>query len=54
MKLTLYITLSGIWPHGFRYSPQLLKSVIDDVGWYMGVLHDGENHEDDNRLQTSK
>jgi len=48
MKPTLLITLSGIWPHEFRYSPQLLKSVIDDVGRYLGVLHDGENYEDDN------
>jgi hypothetical protein len=54
MKPTLHITISGIWPHEFRYSPQLFKPVIDDVGGYLGVLHDGENYEDDNRLQTCK
>jgi hypothetical protein len=48
MKPTLHISLSGIWPHEFRYSPQLLKPVIDDVGRYLGVFHDGENYEDDN------
>jgi hypothetical protein len=46
--LPLYIThyiinkffFSGIWPHKFRHVPQLLKPIIDDVGWYLGILHD--------------
>jgi hypothetical protein len=48
MKHTHHITFSGIWPHEFRYSPQLLKPVVNDVGRYLGVLHDRENYEDDN------
>lgn len=48
IKHTCHITFSGIWPYEFRYSPQLLKQVINDVGRHLGVLHDRENHEGDN------
>lgn len=50
----LMIFFSGIWPHKFRHLPQLLKPITDDVGRYLGILHDWKGYENDNWSKTSK